>query len=569
MSGLAEILEENARLRAELAAASARLGETESRLGDTESRLGETESRLGDTESRLGETESRLGETEAMLQQTAAERDVAVAEVDRLERVLELIRLEAAGPKSERYVPDRQVPMFEGPVPPPPRAPVSESPSDEDESETAEGPGKKKNRGKSRGGKTSRRRTREDFAGMPSRKVVCPVGEVACRACHKPMEVFDTAASFRIEWVPGHFEVHDVLREKCSCPSCPEQGVFTAPGPYALDRCLAGNGLLARVVCDKFADHIPANRQAKRMTREGFEVGSHTVSSWICRVGSLLHPIALAVRDEVLTASCVQGDDTGMPVQDGGDGTLRRGRMWAFTDQHQVFYAFTETKEGRFPNALLEGFDGKLLLVDGGSEFNEVVRQRGLAHGGCWSHLRSKFFKALPDHPREAELALGTLRDLFAIEAEIWGAPPGEVLAERLTRSKPLVDGFFDWVRGVSQLARPKSRLATAVGYALNQEAEMRRFLDHGEMPLHNNLSELMLRQTVVGRKNWLFSRSEGGALAAADLYTLIGSCMLQGVDPQNYLQDVMVRVLDHPSSRLHELTPRGWRAMRQPHTLG
>lgn len=541
MAGLAEILEENARLRQALA---------------------EREASIHVAESRREAAETELGEAKASLELSAAKLDVATAEINRLERVLELIRLEAAGPKSERYVPDGQLPMFKGPVPPPPRAPVCELPSDEE-------PGEARGRsGKRAGGRRSRRRKREDFSDLPSTPVVCRLSKTHCAGCGEPIRVFDTATSFRIEWVPGHFEVHDIAREKGACPNCPQEGVLIAPGPYGLDRCMAGNGLLARVICDKFADHIPTNRQAKRMKREGFDIGSQTLSSWLCRLGDLLFPVAGAVRTDILDADAIQGDDTGFPIQDGGDGKLRRGRLWAFTDQQQVFYAFTETKEGKFPNALLEGFDGKLLLADGGSEFNEVVRERDLTRAGCWSHLRTKFFKALADHPRQADLALGTLRDLFAIEATVWGESAEEVLATRHARSRPLVDGFLSWASGMAPLVRPKSRLATAINYALNQEAEMRCFLERGDIPMHNNLSELMLRQAVVGRKNWLFARSEGGARAAAVFYTLIGSCGLQGIDPQTYFEDVLARVLDHPVSRLHELTPKGWREMQARHTL-
>ena len=69
------------------------------------------------------------------------------------------------------------------------------------------------------------------------------------------------ASSFRIEWVPGHFIVEDVLRDKVACPQCPSQGVLTASGPYALNRSMAGNGLIARLLVDKFADHIPQQPQ--------------------------------------------------------------------------------------------------------------------------------------------------------------------------------------------------------------------------------------------------------------------------------------------------------------------
>jgi transposase len=75
-----------------------------------------------------------------------------------------------------------------------------------------------------------------------------------------------------------------------------------------------------------------------------------------------------------------------------------------------------------------------------------------------------------------------------------------------------------------------------------------------------------MLRQNVVGRKNWLFARSEGGAQVAATAYTLIQSCMLQGIDPHTYLVDVLGRLQDHPANRVGELTPLNWRLARENH---
>jgi transposase len=75
--------------------------------------------------------------------------------------------------------------------------------------------------------------------------------------------------------------------------------------------------------------------------------------------------------------------------------------------------------------------------------------------------------------------------------------------------------------------------LGEAIRYALNQKSLLYLHLEQPELPMHNNVSDLMLRQTVIGRKNWLFARSEGGAEAAGHLYTLIGSCKLQGIDPQ------------------------------------
>jgi len=413
MSGLAEILDENTRLRNQLAAQARVLEAHEAALAAREEELAAVTKRA-----------------------------------EELAQELWLVRQARQGPASQRYVPPEQseLPMFAD-APAPPREAVAEPPADEEETEK---PPKK------RRGRTPRRRNRDAFAHLEAQAVHCAAEPTPCPSCGETMKVIGQAESFRIEWVPGHFVRYDITRDKCACPACPSEGVLTAPGPFALDRSMAANGLVARVLVDKFADHIPANRQAKRMKREGFEVGSHTLSSWVGKAGKVLSVVAEAVRAELLAGAFLQGDDTGMPVQDGGNGKLRKGRLWAFTDQEQVFYAFTDTKQGKFPSALLDGYAGDLLLVDGGSEFNEVVREQELTRGGCWSHLRKRFFEALHHHPVEAHLALGTLKDLFLIERELKGRPPDEVVAARAARSQRLVDGYFAWSKvGVSTSRGP------------------------------------------------------------------------------------------------------------------
>lgn len=517
MSGLAEILAENQRLREALAA-------------------------------NLASHKQELATKDAQLQ---ALRQTA----ETLAQQLELIRLSVRGAASQRFVSPQQaaLPFVASEVTPPPREPTLEEEPKPASPETNK--------------RRPRRRSREDVDHFPAKTVRCTADpDARCVGCGEPLAVIGQATSFRVEWVPGHFIVEDVARDKCACPHCPDQGVLTVSGPYALPRALCGNSLLAHVLVDKYADHLPLNRQAKRITRQGLRITSNTLASWVCAGAGLLKVVANAVRARLLTEEVLQGDDTGFPVQDGGNGTLRKGRLWAFTDQEEVFYAFSPTKEGIYPAEILDGFEGKHLLVDGGSEFNQVVQQLDLNRAGCWAHLRTYFHKALTHHPAEATMALGTIRDLFLLERKLWGKPPDEVLTGRLERSKPLIDGFFEWTHAMALITRPESTLGKALTYANNQQKAMSVHLAYGELPMHNNLSELMLRQAVVGRKNWLFARTTGGAAAAATMYTLIGSCMLQGIDPHAYLVGVLHRLPDWPSHRVGELTPRQWRLGRQGH---
>lgn len=518
--------------------------------------------------SVLAENE-RLRRELAVREATLAARDAALAERDvqiaaltasneDLAQQLELQRLKLVGRRNERHVDDKALllPFVEGTPDPPPRLPVAAD--DEDAGAEADGPERPK--------RHPRRRDPAARTDRPVRRVSCTVDPAAaCGRCGGAMRVIGVAHAYRIEWVPGHFETLDVERERCVCPACPSAGVSEAPPPdFALPRALCGNGLLARVLVDKFADRIPLNLQVTRMAREGETFSTATLSDWVRRAAEFLARIAVAIDERLLAGPWLQADDTGFPVQDGTDGKLRKGRLWAVTDQQEVRYHFTGTKEGKNPAAFLAKFEGKLLLVDGGSEFNAAVGEKGLLRAGCWSHLRRYFFDARHHHPREARLALGTIRDLFALEDALADASLDAIRETRDRDARPLVDGLYRWIDGLRLATRPTSQLGAALTYAVNGRESFTRFLDHPELPMHNNRSELALRGPVVGRKQWLFAGSEGGAHAAATMFTLVGSCMMQGIDPWLYLVDVLSRLGRHPVNRVHELTPRAWRLARE-----
>ena len=73
----------------------------------------------------------------------------------------------------------------------------------------------------------------------------------------------------------------------------------------------------------------------------------------------------------------------------------------------------------------------------------------------------------------------------------------------------PLLEEYFAWLKGVH--LEKGSKLEDAVRYSLNQKQQLMAFLDHGEVPISNNLAENAVRPFVMGRKNWLFCDSVKG----------------------------------------------------------
>jgi len=197
-------------------------------------------------------------------------------------------------------------------------------------------------------------------------------------------------------------------------------------------------------------------------------------------------------------------------------------------------------------------------LPDGAANDNAACASPNVERAGCWAHVRRKFFDARGENPA-AFHALRQIRDLFLIEREAWALDAENRHRLRQEKAKPWVAHFRAWLRKELETEAPTGGYFAALRYADNQWPRLLVFLDHPEVPIHNNASERALRGPVTGRKNWLFAGSEGGAEAAAVHFSMVASCMLAGIDPFVYLRDVLSRLPDAKPSVVKQLTPRAW----------
>lgn len=147
-----------------------------------------------------------------------------------------------------------------------------------------------------------------------------------------------------------------------------------------------------------------------------------------------------------------------------------------------------------------------------------------------------------------------------AAEAQILGTEEHLELRQRL--SKPIMNELAEWLETEKPKHPPKSPIAKAIGYAQNQWEELTQFLSDPALPIDNNESERRLRLIALGRKNYLFAASDDGASNLANLMTLVVTCEANGINPIDYLADVLIRIHDHPASRIDELLPIRWQAI-------
>ena len=145
---------------------------------------------------------------------------------------------------------------------------------------------------------------------------------------------------------------------------------------------------------------------------------------------------------------------------------------------------------------------------------------------------------------------------LYAIEREIRGQTPAARLAVRQRRSAPVLAQLHAWFTATQLTVSAKSPLAGAIHYSLVRWQALTRFCHDGRIELDNNTAERSIRALVLGRKNYLFAGSDAGGERAANLYSLIGTCLLNHIDPSAYLRYVLECIAEHPINRIEALLP-------------
>jgi transposase len=485
---------------------------------------------IADLERRLAEQDAERAALSARLE----------AEVARLER-------ELLGPKTERVR-----------VPPIDRELDDEEITDEELARRRDETAQKR-----------RERALAKNAAMQTEEIEVPVPE-AMKRCPKcggtHFRHLDFEPSTTFEYVPGHFvrRVHKRQKAACSCG----QFIVTAPVPPKLvARGQYGFGFVAFLIVEKCADSIPIHRIEKRFARLGIPISRSTMNDLVHAAAELVRPLIARLEKRIAALEIVLADETSMRLQD----RPKRGFVWVFHGHDErsggqlVLYVFAIDRSGDTPVKVLGGSSGTL-VVDGYTGYNAVTDPDGRARAACWSHLRRKVFEARTGAPKETDEALSLIRQLFRVEhdaTEQRTVRSPAHLAMRTERSGPLVAAFFQWVETNKPAVLPKSPLGEALTYATNQRARLELFLTDPRIPLHNNSSEARLRVIALARHNYLFFGHPRAGRNFAGLYSLVGSCIANGVEPTEYLTDILPRIGDAATDdQLDGLLPDRWQPL-------
>lgn len=346
--------------------------------------------------------------------------------------------------------------------------------------------------------------------------------------------------------------------------------------PKLLRRSMLHTSTLAWLVVQKFALGVPHHRLEQHLAAQGECLDRGTMCRNAEEVGNALGAtiVHAMYRDAIENCSVLSTDATGAAIQPGprnggAKQACKNGHFFTIVaDCAHVLFSYVERHTSEAVAKLFHGFRG-FLQSDASSVYDILERgppsdsELGVVLVGCWAHCRRYFFDAAVCKYEVGVQGLMRIRAIYAADNALANLPPIDRKRERLARVLPLVDDFFAWVASMEAITPGRTLAARALGYAKNQEQELRRVFLDGRLPLDNTRSERALRKVVVGRKNWMFYGSDVHAEAAASIFSLVASCRLHRLDPELYLDEVM-RVLPYwPRERYIELAPNRWRATR------
>ncbi|MGE0230120.1 MAG: IS66 family transposase [Dehalococcoidia bacterium] len=370
---------------------------------------------------------------------------------------------------------------------------------------------------------------------------------------------------------PATVIVRRDMREKLKCEGCDGEIVRAPVGDKVVDGGRLGPRLVAQLVVDKYSDGLPLHRQKERFARMGLDLPVSTLADQVTWVTDLLRPVWRAEIAEVLASKVMHLDATGLPVlDDKAPGGKRLGALWGYvgvngrTTSAAYLYMSTGSAKAQRTNeigpaemlALRSGYT----VADASNLFDASFKRAGLVECGCNMHARRYFVKALDAGDTRAALPIAAYKKLYAIEAETAGLDDEARLVIRQERSRPVFDELGAWCRTYQPHEPPRSLLGAAIRYFTNHEEALARFLEAGEVPPDNGAVERLHVRAALTRKNFLFAGSDVGGDRAAIAFTILGSCRLAGVNPVDYLADVLprlarrVRLLDVPA-----LLPSRW----------
>ena len=352
-----------------------------------------------------------------------------------------------------------------------------------------------------------------------------------------------------LDYIPGKLSVTRYVRPKYALPK--EQGIVIGELPsLPIPRGNVGAGLLAHLIISKFVDHLPFYRQVQMFKRQGVTLAESTVNDWFRSGCDLLEPLYECLKKKILQGDYLMADETPISVlTEDKPGATHKGYHWVYYSpiERMVLFDYRKGRGREGPEELLKDYRGTL-QADGYSAYESFEHKPNITLLACMAHARRKFDEALKNYKTRAEHVLGLMQQLYKIErqAREEQLDYSSRKALRQENAAPVLQELHAWLKENVLQTLPKSAIGIAIAYTLHLWPRLIRYLDDGRYEIDNNWIENSIRPVALGRKNYLFAGSHEGAQRAAIMYSFLGTCKINKVDPFQWLSAVLKHIPDH-----------------------
>lgn len=368
-----------------------------------------------------------------------------------------------------------------------------------------------------------------------------------------------------LECEPARFFIRRYIRYKYAAKD--GEGVKTGELPErVIDKGIPGAGLLAMILTDKYADHLPLYRQKQRFARENISIASSTIEGWVKQALERLEPLYEQLRFDIKAKGYLQVDETSIKVLESDKkGAAHSGWYWVYHSPLDglVLMDYQPTRGSSGSKNMLEHFRG-YLQSDGYAVYAKIGQRKDVTPLACWAHARREFERALENDKARASKALGLIQQLYAVErkAKEHELSSEQIKALRLDESLPVINELGKWIFHEVKNTLPKSQIGKAMRYAMERWDKLSAYLQDGSLLIDNNLVENAIRPIALGRKNYLFAGSHDAATRAGILYSFLAICKKHEVNPLQWLKYTLENIMSINHKNIRNLYPQNYKKL-------
>ena len=398
-------------------------------------------------------------------------------------------------------------------------------------------------------------------------------------------------------YIPSRLEVHAFKFPRYACPNQPVCKVTQAERPKGLiegDR--YSTSVAAEIITSNLGYHLPLYREQDLFASSGWVPHRSTLLNIKTAAAELVKPLVDFFADEVRKDAVIGTDDTGvtlllpkvLPGVKPNDVRSQRihevfsaamktdrkhvnAKMWAYrggTVPLNIF-DFTISRHRDGPDQFLidHNFKG-VLMADCYTGYTGISLRSadGITHAACNSHARRKIFEARDNHPQVASVLLAMFQDLYDIEDRARGLDALSRLNLRQQEATLVWLRMREYLDGpIVKKLLPKESMSQAIAYLNNHWTALQVYVSNPLVPIDNNLTEQLMKQVAIGRKNWLFIGSLAAGARTADLMTLVSSALRNDLHVWAYIKGVLDALLAGCTD-FHSLRPDVWATNHPDH---